>query len=96
MADDLHKQHEDVEPILVQAAVFVLPQWVSADWPTEDEGGVADDQPVASTHHRAQSNLMMQLLERVLGNRQDRCLAGDVAVHSQHRYQHGVRAYGTS
>jgi Uma2 family endonuclease len=84
MANDAQEKHRDPEPILVQEAVYVLPEWVYADLPTEDELGVEDDKPVESTQHRAQSNLMMQLLERVLGHREDVCIAGDLAVHYQH------------
>jgi Uma2 family endonuclease len=84
MANDAQEKHNDPAPILVQEAVYVLPEWVDADLPTEDELGVEDDKPVESTQHRAQSNLMMHLLERVLGDREDVCIAGDLAVYYQH------------
>ena len=64
MANDPHEKYEEGASTLGSEPVSVLPAWVSADWPTEDEVGVADDQPVASTRHRAQSKAEAELVRR--------------------------------
>jgi len=76
---------EDVAPILVQEAIYDLPEWVWAELPTEDELGVEDDKPVQSTRHRKQSDLLLHLLDRALVGRKELCIAGDLAVHYMHQ-----------
>ena len=85
MADERSPKMEDVGPILVPEAIYELPEWVYAELPTEDELGVEDDKPVPSTQHREQSDLLLHLLKRVWPDREDICIAGDLAVHYMHK-----------
>jgi Uma2 family endonuclease len=85
MADERLQNIEDPTPILVQEAIYDLPEWVWAELPTEDELGVEDDKPVQSTQHREQSDLLLHLLKRVWPDRDDICIAGDLAVHYMHK-----------
>lgn len=86
MANEQQERPDDVTPVLTPAVVSGVLAWETEELPTEDELGVEDDQPVESTRYRKQSNLMMHLLERVLGDREDVCIAGDLALHYRHRH----------
>jgi len=84
MANDPQERPTEATPPLMQEAIYTLPEWVVADLPTEEELGVEDDKPVQSTHHRKQSDLLLHLLDRVFADRDEMCIAGDLAVHYQH------------
>jgi Uma2 family endonuclease len=86
MANELQKRPDEVTLVSAPATVSGVLEWETDELPTEDELGVEDDKPVESTQHRDQSNLMMHLLKRVLGHREDACIVGDLAVHYQHRH----------
>jgi Uma2 family endonuclease len=60
--------------------VYDVPDWVTAGWPTEDELGVEDDQPVTSTRHREQASLLVHLLKRIWWDRPDVLVARDLGV----------------
>jgi Uma2 family endonuclease len=84
MADDLQRQREEATSIPVPVAISGFPEGVMTELPTEDELGVEDDKPVQSTQHRKQSDLLLHLLDRVLAERENVCIAGDLAVHYRH------------
>jgi hypothetical protein len=66
---------------MVPEPVYGLPEWMVADWPTAEDLGVEDDQPVESTRHRKQSDLLLQLLDHILAHRDDVLIASDLAVY---------------
>jgi Uma2 family endonuclease len=89
MANELQERRDEVMPVSAQATVSGVIDWEAEEspeeLPTEDELGVEDDKPVESTRHRDQSDLIRHLLKRVLGRREDVCIAGDLGVFYQHR-----------
>ena len=86
MANERQERPDETTPVSASATVSGVLDWGIDELPTEDELGVEDDKPVESTRHRKQSNLMMHLLERVWGDRDDACIAGDLALHYRHRH----------
>jgi len=84
MANERQERPDDMTPVSTPAVVSGVLEWETEELPTEDELGVEDDKPVESTQHRDQSDLMRHLLNRVLGDREDVCIAGDLAVYYQH------------
>jgi Uma2 family endonuclease len=83
MANELQASYDEVTPVSAPATVSGVLDWRFDDLPTEDELGVEDDRPVESTKHRDQSDLMRHLLNRVLGQRESVCIAGDLGVFYQ-------------
>jgi hypothetical protein len=68
--------------------VYDVPDWMIAGWPTEDELGVEDDQPVTSTRHREQASLLVHLLKRIWWDRpamkiSRKCLFSSLVVKRQ-------------
>jgi Uma2 family endonuclease len=84
MANELQERPDDRMPVSTPAVVAGVLDWETDELPTEDELGVEDDKPVESTRHRDQSDLMRHLLNRILGHREDVCIAGDLGLFYQH------------
>jgi len=80
MARDLLNRKEELASESAPQPVYGLPDWVTTDWPTEDDLGVEDDQPVTSTRHREQASLLVHLLARVWRERPEVLVARDLGV----------------
>jgi len=80
MTDNRSERREDLTPEWSPQPVYGLPDGVTADWPTEDDLGVEDDQPVESTRHRHQADWLYRLLERRYAHRADVLVAADLGV----------------
>jgi len=81
MARDLLDRKEELVSESVPKPVYGLPEWVVAGWPTEEDLGVEDDQPVQSKRHRNQADLLLHLIERVWGDHPGVLIAGDLGVY---------------
>jgi len=81
MARDLLDRKEELVSESVPKPVYGLPEWVVAGWPTEEDLGVEDDQPVQSIRHRDQADLLLHLIKRVWGDHPGVLIAGDLGVY---------------
>jgi Uma2 family endonuclease len=84
MANQRQERPDERTRVSTPTVVSGVPDWEIDQLPTEDELGVEDDKPAESTRHRDQSDLMRHLLKRVLGHREDVCIASDLGVFYQH------------
>jgi Uma2 family endonuclease len=84
MANQRQERPDERTRVSTPTVVSGVLEWETEELPTEDELGVEDDKPAESTRHRDQSDLMRHLLKRVLGHREDVCIASDLGVFYQH------------